>query len=95
LNYGATAALAGGAFVVAVRLFVAGSCELVLPRGRIRPRHSYRVFRAAWIMARAFTPHPLLAHRPTGMQLALRTLKTIPLAGAVIVATANSKDLYR
>lgn len=30
----------------------------------------------------------------TGIQLALRALDTIPPAGAVIVATANSKDLY-
>lgn len=33
--------------------------------------------------------------RLTGIQLALRTLDTIPPTGAVIVATANSEDLYR
>ena len=33
--------------------------------------------------------------RLTGIQLALRGLDTIPPAGSVIVATANSEDLYR
>ncbi|MCT1436229.1 hypothetical protein [Brachybacterium paraconglomeratum] len=33
--------------------------------------------------------------RLTGIQLALRALDTVPPAGSVIVATANSEDLYR
>lgn len=33
--------------------------------------------------------------RLTGIQLALRALGTVPPAGAVVVATANSADLYR
>ena len=33
--------------------------------------------------------------RLTGIQLALRALDTIPPEGSVIVATANSEDLYR
>lgn len=33
--------------------------------------------------------------RLTGIQLALRALDTVPPAGAVIVAIANSEDLYR
>ncbi len=33
--------------------------------------------------------------RLTGIQLALRVLGTVPPAGAVVVATANSADLYR
>lgn len=33
--------------------------------------------------------------RLTGIQLALRALDTVPPAGAVVVATANSPDLYR
>lgn len=33
--------------------------------------------------------------RLTGIQLALRALDTAPLAGSVVVATANSADLYR
>lgn len=33
--------------------------------------------------------------RLTGIQLALRALETVPPSGAVVVATANSADLYR
>ncbi|HEX7349646.1 hypothetical protein [Brachybacterium sp.] len=33
--------------------------------------------------------------RLTGIQLALRALDTVPPAGAVVVATANSANLYR
>lgn len=33
--------------------------------------------------------------RLTGIQLALRALDTVPPPGSVIVATANSEDLYR